>query len=132
MRRILRSVVITLLLVMGVQVARTPTPPTVSFTRTFISKGKASFYGKEFQGKRTASGALFNQQALTAAHRWLPFGTMIEVYNPRTAQAVVVTITDRGPFVGRRVLDLSKAAAARIGITTTGIGTVMLYRLDRR
>ena len=78
-----------------------------SSSRSF--SGKASFYGNE-SGSRTASGQRFNQEAMTAAHRTLPFGTRVKVTH--AGRSVVVTINDRGPFIRGRVLDLSKAAAA--------------------
>ena len=82
----------------------------------------ASFYGNE-SGSRTASGQRFNQSAMTAAHRSLPFGTKLRVTHG--GQSVVVTINDRGPFIRGRVLDLSKGAAASIGLTSRGVGRVV-------
>jgi len=92
-----------------------------------IQSGGASWYGPGFHGKKTASGERFNTRALTAAHRHLPFGTKVQVTNERTGRSVVVRINDRGPFVGGRVIDLSKAAAQVVGIS--GIGKVKLSRL---
>ena len=83
--------------------------------------GKASFYGSE-SGSRTASGQRFNQNAMTAAHRSLPFGTKLRVTH--RGQSVVVTINDRGPFIRGRVLDLSTGAARAIGLTGAGVGHV--------
>jgi len=83
--------------------------------------GMASYYGNE-SGSRTASGQRFNQNALTAAHRSLPFGTKLRVTH--RGQSVVVTINDRGPFIRGRVLDLSKGAARAIGLTGAGVGHV--------
>lgn len=83
--------------------------------------GMASFYGNE-SGSRTASGQRFNQNALTAAHRSLPFGTKLRVTH--RGQSVVVTINDRGPFIRGRVLDLSTGAARAIGLTGAGVGRV--------
>jgi len=83
--------------------------------------GKASFYGNE-SGSRTASGARFNQNAMTAAHRSLPFGTKLRVTH--RGQSVVVTVNDRGPFIRGRVLDLSKGAARAIGLTGAGVGHI--------
>lgn len=84
--------------------------------------GKASFYGNE-SGSKTASGQRFNQNAMTAAHRSLPFGTKLRVTH--RGQSVVVTINDRGPFIRGRVLDLSKGAARAIGLTSSGVGHVV-------
>ena len=81
----------------------------------------ASFYGNE-SGSKTASGQRFNQNAMTAAHRTLPFGTKLRVTHG--GQSVVVTINDRGPFIKGRVLDLSTGAARAIGLTSAGVGHV--------
>lgn len=73
-----------------------------------------SYYGDKFHGKRTASGSIFNMNEMTAAHKTLPFGTKLEVTNKETKKSVVVTVTDRGPFIRGRILDLSKGAAGKI------------------
>jgi rare lipoprotein A len=83
--------------------------------------GMASFYGNE-SGHKTASGQRFNQEAMTAAHRSLPFGTKLRVTHG--SRSVVVTINDRGPFIRGRVLDLSTGAARAIGLTSAGVGRV--------
>jgi rare lipoprotein A len=83
--------------------------------------GIASFYGNE-SGSQTASGQRFNQNAMTCAHRSLPFGTKLRVTHG--GQSVIVTVNDRGPFVRGRVLDLSTAAARAIGLTSAGVGRV--------
>jgi len=92
-----------------------------SFGSAHSFSGKASFYGSE-SGSRTASGQRFNQNAMTAAHRTLPFGTKVRVTH--RGQSVVVTINDRGPFVRGRVLDLSTGAARAIGLNRAGVGHV--------
>jgi rare lipoprotein A len=92
---------------------------TSGSTRSF--SGIASFYGNE-SGSKTASGQRFNQNALTAAHRTLPFGTRLRVTHG--SRSVVVTVNDRGPFVHGRVLDLSTAAAREVGLTSAGVGRV--------
>lgn len=84
--------------------------------------GVASYYGNE-SGSQTASGQRFNENALTAAHRSLPFGTKLRVTHK--GQSVVVTVNDRGPFIKGRVLDLSTAAARAIGLTASGVGHVI-------
>lgn len=84
--------------------------------------GIASFYGNE-AGSKTASGQRFNQHAMTAAHRTLPFGTKLKVTHG--SRSVIVTINDRGPFIRGRVLDLSKGAAHAIGLTGRGVGHVV-------
>ncbi|MGT2503116.1 septal ring lytic transglycosylase RlpA family protein [Bradyrhizobium guangxiense] len=93
--------------------------PTSGSGRSF--SGMASYYGNE-SGSRTASGQRFNQNALTAAHRSLPFGTKLRVTH--RGSSVIVTINDRGPFVRGRVLDLSTGAARAIGLTGAGVGRV--------
>ena len=84
--------------------------------------GKASYYGSE-SGSRTASGARYNPMGMTAAHRTLPFGTKLKVTH--AGRSVVVTINDRGPFTGGRVLDLSKGAAQELGMIARGVGHVV-------
>ena len=90
--------------------------------------GGASWYGPGFHGKKTASGQKFNENAMTAAHRTLPFGTVVKVTDQRTGKSVRVTITDRGPFLRGRVIDLSKAAAAKLGTKEAGVARVCLAR----
>ncbi|AGK58781.1 lipoprotein A [Hyphomicrobium denitrificans 1NES1] len=92
------------------------------------SSGMASYY---WQGQMTASGARFNPGALTAAHRSLPFGTRVRVTNRSNGRSVVVVINDRGPFVGGRVIDLSRAAAQAINMTGAGVAPVSLEVLGR-
>lgn len=90
------------------------------------SGGMASYYSYDFAGKPTASGERFNPGALTAASRTLPFGTLVRVTNRNTGRSVVVRINDRGPFVGGRVIDLSRAAAASIGMLASGVAPVSI------
>ena len=90
-------------------------------------EGLASWYGgKRWHGRRTASGERFDRQALTAAHRTLPLGSLVRVLNPLNGLEVVVRINDRGPFVRRRIIDLSEAAAEQIGLRHSGHGQVHL------
>lgn len=89
--------------------------------------GEASWYGDTFHGRPTASGELFNEKALTAAHPTLPFGSCIKVRNEDNGQSVVVRVNDRGPFSGSRVIDLSKRAAKDLGYLDSGTATVSLY-----
>lgn len=89
-----------------------------------IGSGMASYYGPELKGNRTASGERFDPSALTAAHRTLPLGSTVKVTNKRTGDSVLVRINDRGPFHGNRLIDLSEAAARRIGIKAAGSGVV--------
>lgn len=84
----------------------------------------ASWYGPGFHGRRAADGSRFNQDALTAAHKTLPFGTRVRVTSAATGRSVVVRITDRGPFIAGRAIDLSRGAARAIGLP--GVGRVHL------
>jgi rare lipoprotein A len=93
-----------------------------------IGSVAASYYGDEFAGRRTANGELFNPSLMTAAHRTLPFGSLVEVKHP-SGRSVVVRINDRGPFHGDRGIDLSEAAAKAIGLADAGVGKVDLSLL---
>jgi rare lipoprotein A (peptidoglycan hydrolase) len=98
--------------------------------RAFVQTGEATWYGKQFHGQRTASGETFNTYDLTAAHRTLPFGTMVKVTNLENGKSVIVRINDRGPFVRGRIIDLSYAAAREIGLHKSGAARVRLEALD--
>lgn len=100
-------------------------PATRSPVRS-LGTGVASYYAARFHGRRTASGETFDNGALTAAHRTLPFGTLVRVTNPRTGASVIVRINDRGPFARGRTIDLSRAAAERVGLVNAGHGTMAL------
>jgi rare lipoprotein A len=91
-----------------------------------LGNGVASYYGRRFHGRPTASGERFDMNGLTAAHRTLPFGSKVRVTNPRTGKSVVVRINDRGPFARKRTIDLSRAAAEEIGLVRAGHGQVEL------
>ncbi len=92
-----------------------------------VQSGRASWYGPGFHGRRTASGETFNTNALTAAHRTLPFGTKVRVVNKKTGKSVIVRINDRGPYAHGRVIDLSKASAQAIGLS--GVASVTVAQL---
>lgn len=94
-------------------------------------RGIASWYGPGFHGRKTASGERFNQNALTAAHRYLPFGTKVKVTNLRNGNSVVVRINDRGPFIKGRIIDLSAGAARVIGVKSSGVAPVTMQVLGR-
>jgi rare lipoprotein A len=98
--------------------------PDFQTTSGRVERGRASWYGSFHHGRRTASGETFNKNALTAAHRSLPFGTLVRVTCVRTGESVVVRINDRGPFKAGRIIDLSQATARAIGLK--GIGEVSL------
>ena len=102
----------------------------VSAKSTFSSSGVASYYGPGFHGRRTANGERFDMHAMTAAHRTLPFGTLVKVTNLSNGKTTVVRVNDRGPYVGNRVIDLSVAAAKEIGSTGSGTARVNLEVLN--
>ena len=88
--------------------------------------GMCSYYADKFHGRMTANGEIFDMHALTAAHKKLPFGTVIEVTNLNNGRRVTVRVNDRGPFAKERVLDLSYVAARKIGIIRTGVAKVAI------
>lgn len=112
------------------QVEGRPTPPREVAVVASTLTGMASWYGPGFHGRRSASGEVFDQNAMTAAHRTLPFGTQVRVTNLSNGRQVVVRINDRGPFSGGRVIDLSAAAASSIGLRSSGVGRVQLEVLS--
>jgi len=91
-----------------------------------FQSGTASWYGKQFHGRKTASGERFNSNALTAAHPVLPFGTIVRVTNLRNGRSVDVRINDRGPHTKKRIIDISQAAAKKIGMIESGVARVSL------
>ncbi|WP_218947276.1 septal ring lytic transglycosylase RlpA family protein [Acinetobacter sp. YH16032] len=98
--------------------------------RRFSQTGVASWYGRQFHGRKTASGETFDMNALTAAHRSLPLNCYIRVTNKSNGKSVVVKVNDRGPFHGNRVVDLSYGAAKSLGITNAGTARVSIERVD--
>ena len=92
--------------------------------------GLASWYGGKFHGRLTSSGEVFNTNDLTAAHRTLPFGTVVKVTNLDNGKSVMVKINDRGPFVGGRIIDLSRAAAIQLGMIDSGVAHVSLQIVE--
>jgi rare lipoprotein A len=96
-------------------------------THTMV--GLASFYGHEWQGRRTANGERLNIHAMTAAHKSLPFGTRVRVTLLSSGKSVIVRINDRGPYVRGRIIDLTDDAASKIGLTVQGVGRVRLELL---
>ncbi len=104
---------------------RVPAAPAVGTTET----GIASWYGHPYHGKRAANGEVYDMEKMTSAHRTLPFGTRVMVTNLTNEKSVEVRINDRGPFVGRRIIDLSRAAAERIGMIGPGTAKVRLVVL---
>jgi len=114
------------ILVILVVMAIFPVQVFAQETGVFRQEGIASWYGREFEGRPTASGEIFNASQLTAAHPNLPFGTMIVVTNLHNNKNVTVRINDRGPFVPARIVDISRAAAERIDMITTGTAPVKI------
>jgi peptidoglycan lytic transglycosylase len=96
-----------------------------------LGTGVASYYGRRFHGRLTANGERFNMNAMTAAHKTLPFGTRVRVTNPRNGRSVTVRINDRGPFIRGRTIDLSRGAAERIGMIASGHARVKLDIVSR-
>ncbi|QJR13062.1 Endolytic peptidoglycan transglycosylase RlpA [Usitatibacter rugosus] len=112
--------------------------PYVVFGRSYVpavnkdayrERGVASWYGKKFHGQKTSSGEVYDMFAMTAAHKTLPIPSYAKVTNVRTGASVVVRVNDRGPFHGDRIIDLSYAAASRIGIASAGSGLVEVERV---
>ena len=96
----------------------------------FLIYGKASFYGSEFNGRKTANGEIYDENVLTAAHRTLPFGTFLSVTNTRNNRSVIVRINDRGPFHPHRILDVSKLAAEELDMIKYGVAEIEAEILD--
>ena len=96
----------------------------------FIQKGIASYYGSEFHGRRTASGERYHKDSLTAAHKILPFGTVLKVTNLKRNTSVIVRVTDRLPMSSKRQIDLSVAAARKLEMLRDGVGTVKIEAID--
>ncbi len=123
MRQLPWIVLLTLLASAGCAGSR---PSPVSSFERDVQVGFASYYDSRFDGSRTASGERYDEKALTAAHRTLPFGTRVQVTNLENGRSVVVTITDRGPFARGRVIDLSRRAAHKLDILRDGTARVRL------
>jgi rare lipoprotein A len=118
-----RQLVLCLLLLLAVT--------TCCHAQECTETGMASYYAKRLEGRTTASGLPYHGELYTAAHRSLPFGTLLLVKNPDTGKSVVVVVTDRGPFVRGRVVDLSLAAARELDIIRRGLGQVEIYCLPK-
>lgn len=92
--------------------------------------GLASWYGPRFHGRKTANGEIYNQNAMTAAHRKLPLGSVVEVTNVDNGKTITVRINDRGPYAGKRIIDLSKAAAEKLDIVHQGVAKVKVKQVE--
>jgi rare lipoprotein A len=104
--------------------------PTFAQSNDKTQIGAASWYGSKYHGRKTSSGERYNKNDMTAAHKTLPFGTMVKVTNPTNNQSVVLRINDRGPFVGKRIIDVSEAAARKLDIHAAGVAKVVVEVLD--
>lgn len=104
-----------------------PSPPPQP--ELYAKEGRASWYGDKHHGQQTASGEVYDKNALTAAHRTLPFGTRVRVTNLENSQSVELTVTDRGPYVRNRLIDVSEAAAKQLGFTKDGVARVRVQEL---
>ncbi len=93
-----------------------------------LEQGKASFYAKRLAGRKTASGERLHNDSLTCAHRSYPFGTLLKVMNPANGRSVIVRVTDRGPFVRGRIIDLSWRAAKELDIISKGVAMVIVQK----
>ncbi len=116
-KTILRSLFFTLLSLVSIQ-------PLAA------EEGIAAYYSDVFQGRKTASGKLYNRNKLTAAHKTLAFGTQVKVTDLKNNKFVIVTITDRGPYSNKRIIDLSYAAAKEIDLIKAGISRVKLETIE--
>lgn len=98
---------------------------------SYVTVGRASWYGKKFHGRKTANGEVYDKYALTAAHRRLPFGTKVKVTRLDNNREVIVRINDRGPYIPGRIIDLSKGAAKELGMLKKGLVKVKLKILGK-
>lgn len=129
MRRVLTTILAMLVLVATMGAG--PVPKGDQDSRAVTPNkpyqiGQASWYGKQFHGRTTASGEPYDMFQLTAAHRQLPLGTWVKVTNVRNGRSVTVRINDRGPYVGNRIIDLSYGAAQMLGVRANGVAKVRL------
>lgn len=108
-----------------------PKPPEAA-ARRYEATGVASWYGgRKHQGRRTASGVRFDRNKPTAAHRSLPFGTLVEVTNLDNRRSMKLIVNDRGPYIGGRIIDVSESAARELGFHRAGLAQVQLRVIDR-
>jgi len=117
-------VLLALLLAMGCATRKAPVVEPVK--KGHQERGLASWYGKKYHGRQTANGERFDMNDVSAAHRTLPFGTVVKVTNLDNGQTLKVRINDRGPFVDGRIIDLSKKAAKKLGMLEAGVVPVKL------
>jgi rare lipoprotein A len=125
---VLSSLLVVLFLTTGCSAHKKPAAPAAN--PSAIGRGVASWYGPNFDGRRTANGERYDMHEMTAAHPTLPFGTMVEVRNVSNGRSAVVRINDRGPYKKSRVIDLSYAAARAIGAVLPGTATVEIFLVN--
>jgi rare lipoprotein A len=102
------------------------------YSQENIIKGKVSYYANKFHGRKTASGKIFDNTKLTCAHKTLPFGTLLKIINPIDGRFVIVEVIDRGPYIKKRVVDLSRSAFLKIGSLEKGILNVEIEKIDSK
>lgn len=124
----MRRLVYTFVIFIALALANCAKTNTISSPERigYQESGKASYYAMKYQNRKTASGERLNQGSNTAAHRKLPFGTIVKVTNIKNSKSVVVKINDRGPFVKRRIIDLTRSAFSSIGDLDSGIINVKI------
>jgi rare lipoprotein A len=127
-----RGLLLTLVLVLASACAGRPAPKAAPepVRKGWTQKGEASWYGKEYHGRNTASGERYDMYKMTAAHQTLPFHTLVRVKNLDNGREIKVRITDRGPFVKGRILDLSYGAARKLRMVETGVAPVKITVLE--
>jgi len=123
----MRKTVASLALLFAAPLASDHMDPVAPSDPVPFSTGVASWYGPGFDGRLTASGTVFRAAGATAAHRTLPFGTVVVVHDLDSGRSVEVVINDRGPYAGDRVIDLSQGSAAKLGMTDKGLTRVALF-----
>lgn len=104
--------------------------PTFAQSTKKTQVGSASWYGSKYHGRKTSSGERYNKNDMTAAHKTLPFGTKVKVTNPANDESVILRINDRGPFVGNRIIDVSEAAARKLGMHSKGVARVKVEVIE--
>lgn len=103
-----------------------------TYSQETTLKGKVSYYANKFHGRKTASGKRFDNTKLTCAHKTFPFGTLLKIINPIDGRFVIVEVIDRGPFIGKRIVDLSRSAFLKIGSLEKGIMNVEIEKIDNK
>ena len=103
-----------------------------TYSQETTLKGKVSYYANKFNGRKTASGKRFDNTKLTCAHKTFPFGTLLKIINPIDGRFVIVEVIDRGPFIGKRIVDLSKSAFLKIGDLKKGVMNVEIEKIDNK